>query len=99
MEIKNYDVMLLKLIRNLKNLPHKEGAEGVAYFFMDKVIKEYYPTDDVEAVFELYCKEQQNLVEAGYNLPKIYSYLKIDEPSKNGKGKSKTRFFVLEERF
>lgn len=99
----DYGSMLLNLIPFLKSMPYKCGGEGVAYFYGDQfVIKEYCEAVDWESfdeVFDTYCSEIQEYSNMGFNVPKIYSWLKIPNFEYYSAGKkNKYKYYILEEK-
>ncbi len=90
-----YDKMLLDAIPNITRLDSLSGGEGTAYFFGDYVIKEYDENinKDLEfkRLFPLYCKELKKFSDMGFNVPKIYSWVVLDNPDL-------PMFYILEER-
>ena len=99
----NYYEMLLNVIPYLGTLNRVCGGEGVAYFLDDNfVVKEYLDSDNWEMfdrVFESYCKEMKNYSELGFNVPKIYAWLKLPNMKHYSHGAAnKNRYYILEER-
>lgn len=102
-----YDSYLLNLIEDLKSFAFYEGGEGFAYFINDQfVVKEYsknFPSRNSELfddIFDLYCKEMRGFYDAGYSVPKIYSWLKIPNTNKADVYMGKAmpyKYYVLEE--
>jgi len=96
----DYDKLLISLIPNLHQYHYSAGGEGVAYFIDDNfVIKEYSNVCNeqvFEQIFDRYCEECQMFVEKGYNVPKIYSWIKI--PNEPNPYEQKNRYFILEQR-
>ncbi len=99
----NYNEMLLNAIPFLKSLPNKSGGEGTAYFLDDKfIIKKYNYSQNwryFDYAFEEYCEELMRYADLGYNIPKIYAYLKL--PNVNyytGRDKNLNNYYILEER-
>lgn len=94
---------LLNAIHRLGSTNKIAGGEGIAYFLDDDfVVKEYKESSDwgrFDAVFETYCKEMQNFAMQGYNVPKIYAWLKIPNFDYYTKGaKNFYKYYILEER-
>lgn len=89
-EINEYDTFLYEMVQNLDKYAFHEGSEGRAYFIDNKfVVKEirYVPprrvSEQFDSVFDSYCREIQSFAEAGYSVPKIYSWLKLPNAQKN----------------
>ena len=102
--VNDYDKILMNVIPNLKDYPRKSGGEGVAYFLNeDLVVKEFVSCYDWAAfdeVFESYCLELQDMQSQGFDIPKIYSWVKIPTKanSLNSKYAKHYNYYILEER-
>ena len=99
----NYDELLFNAIPFLKSLPCHWGGEGVAYFLGDNfVVKEYSDSSNwerFEYVFDAYCKEIQSFAQQGFNVPQIYSWLRVPNKNySNSKNANRFNYYILEER-
>ena len=99
----NYYEMLLNVIPYLGTYKRMSGGEGVAYFIDENfVVKEYLESDNwgvFDRVFELYCKEMKTYAEMGFNVPKIYAWMKLPNMKHYSHGEAnKNRYYILEER-
>ncbi len=90
----NYNDVLKKLIPNLDRYSFLCGTEGKVYFVGgDFVVKTYFePVEDL-AMFNEFCKEIKSFGDAGYAVPRIYSWASV--PCKTGKN---FETFILEEK-
>lgn len=94
---------LLNAIPRLNSYHKINGGEGVAYFLDDDfVVKEYLDTDNwkmFDIVFSNYCQEMQKFAEQGYNVPKIYAWLKMPNMKHYTDGQpNANRYYILEEK-
>lgn len=99
----SYNDMLLNVIPHLNSYHKIHGGEGVAYFLDgDFVVKEYLDTDNwqmFDIVFSTYCEEMQKFANEGYNVPKIYAWLKIPNMGHYTSGQpNKNKYYILEEK-
>ena len=98
-----YNEMLLNAIPHLNSCHKINGGEGVAYFLDgDFVVKEYRDTDNwqmFDVVFSSYCEEMQRFAEQGYNVPKIYAWIKLPNLGHYPSGQpNKYKYYILEEK-
>lgn len=95
-----YDKILLNATQDLECLKRRAGGEGVAYFLGDEyVIKEFVNTGNAEMLsvaFDAYAMEMKKFKELGFNVPEIYSWVRL--PGVDKRGKVMDRFFILEEK-
>lgn len=84
-----YDAILLGLLSKLDKYPSRSGGDGIAYMIDDKfVVKKIMCSEfpqSFERVFECYVDEMNDFAFAGLNVPKLYSWIKIEN--------EKRRFF------
>ena len=90
--------LLMQAIPMLQDLPSKAGNEGrIFYVSNDIIVKKYFSKIDkpevLSGAFDKYCRECENFVMKGYNLPKIYAWSMISRPDHSG-----FDYYLLEER-
>ena len=98
-----YDNLLLSVVFNLKDFPHKSGQEGTAYFIDDNfVVKEIYGSQEgffAYENFERYCKELIAFKKQGCPIPEIYSWTMLPKKLFKPVGNLHfDRYYILEER-
>lgn len=90
--------LLMQAIPMLQDLPSKAGNEGrIFYVSNDVIVKKYFSKLDKPEVlygaFDKYCRECEDFVMKGYNIPKIYAWSMISRPDHSG-----FDYYLLEER-
>ena len=90
--------LLMQAIPMLQDLPSKEGNEGrIFYVSNDVIVKKYFSKIDkpevLSGAFDQYCRECEEFVLKGYDLPRIYAWSMFSRPDHSG-----FDYYLLEER-
>lgn len=90
--------LLMQAIPLLQDFPSKAGNEGrIFYVSNDVIVKKYFSKIDTPEVlcgaFDKYCRECEQFVLKGYDLPRIYAWSMFSRPDHSG-----FDYYLLEER-
>ena len=92
---------LQKLLNNLERYECNKGQEGCVYFInKDYIVKKYDRKKNaqlMDGIFEAYCEENNIFANMGYNIPKIFAWLKVPTPLQFSEDVSYD-YYILEQR-
>lgn len=98
-----YDEMLLNLIPKLDGYKSISGADGTAYMIDDKFVVKKITRSRThklfDKIFENYFEEMKTYAEKGYNVPKFYAWVKLENKDFESELFSMPYdYYILEER-